>query len=96
MGINLPQFVVCDDCRETARVRACGRIEYDWPETTTGGQTATIPTLTAARLTVDCPNCGVKVQDYLADASETTHSTAAGRRKRLEAAHRQLARRKPR
>jgi hypothetical protein len=50
----------------------------------------------AARLRIDCPNCGVKVQDYLADESAKTHSGAARRRERLEAAHRQLASRKPR
>src|SRR3954462_11203251 len=64
MGIKLPQAVSCDDCGRTARVRACGRIEYEWPKTTTAAQTATMPTLSSARLTIDCPNCGVKTQDF--------------------------------
>jgi hypothetical protein len=59
----LPTAVICDDCGAKARVRACGRVEYDWPELSTDGQVATMPTINSARLTIDCPNCGVKTQD---------------------------------
>jgi hypothetical protein len=59
----LPTAVICEDCGAKARVRACGRVEYDWPTKSDSGQVATMPTLKLARLTIDCPNCGVKSQD---------------------------------
>jgi hypothetical protein len=63
MGNTLLEFVCCDECGTEARVRSCGRVEYDWPETPSDGQLATMPKIRWARLTVDCPNCGVKPQD---------------------------------
>jgi hypothetical protein len=60
----VPETVYCDDCGQPARVRAYGRIEYDWPKTTTDGQLATMPTINTMRLTIDCPHCGVKQQEY--------------------------------
>ena len=64
VDFELPISVNCEDCRTPSLVRACGRIEYDWPKTTTPARGATIPTLNFARLTIDCPKCGVKVQDF--------------------------------
>ncbi len=60
----VPKAICCDDCGETAVVRSSGRIEYDWPNTTTVGSIATIPTISSIRLTIDCPNCGVKQQEF--------------------------------
>jgi endogenous inhibitor of DNA gyrase (YacG/DUF329 family) len=61
----LPRTVPCEDCGETAFVRAYGRVEYDWgQEGPEAGQIATKPHITMVRLTIDCPNCGVKTQDF--------------------------------
>lgn len=65
----LPQTINCDDCGRKAKVRAYGRIEYDWPKTTNDGQVATMPLIRSIRLTIDCPNCGVKQQDCHPDNS---------------------------
>jgi hypothetical protein len=77
---TLPKAVICDDCGAEARVRSYGRVEYDWPKTSADGQVATIPTIRAARLTIDCPNCGVKSQDirltHSGSAKTTPHSSA--------------------
>src|SRR3954454_22186474 len=59
-----PRNVKCDDCGRIASVRGYGRVEYDWPETTSVGHETTIPTITCVRLTVDCPRCGVKSQEF--------------------------------
>lgn len=60
----LPRSVTCHDCGQIAPVRGYGRVEYDWPETTTAGAETTTPTLLCVRLTVDCPCCGVKSQEF--------------------------------
>jgi rubredoxin len=60
----LPRTVLCDDCREKAYVRAYGRLEYDWGQDDPGGQFATEPVVKSVRLTIDCPRCGVKTQDF--------------------------------
>jgi hypothetical protein len=65
----VPESVTCEDCGEIARVRAYGRIEYDWPKTTTDGQLATMPMIHTIRLTIDCPHCGVKQQEFHLDDS---------------------------
>jgi hypothetical protein len=36
-------------------------VEYDWEE---GSHSATTLKIKAVRLTIDCPNCGVRVQDH--------------------------------
>jgi hypothetical protein len=36
-------------------------VEYDWKES---GQTGTTLEIKVARLTIDCPNCGVRAQDH--------------------------------
>lgn len=59
-----PRTVNCEDCGEIAAVRGYGRIQYNWPETTTPGRETTTPTINYIRLTVDCPYCGVKSQDF--------------------------------
>src|SRR5882757_1275624 len=61
----LPRSIICEDCGQIAMVRGYGRIEYDWPETTTRGPKPTTPTITSVRLTIDCPTCGVKSQEFL-------------------------------
>jgi hypothetical protein len=78
MDFELPKIVGCDECGGKARVRAVGRIEYDWPKTATVAQTATMPLISSARLTVDCPRCGVKTQDYFpAQAAEAPRRASA-------------------
>jgi hypothetical protein len=67
----VPNNVCCDDCGQQARVRAYGRIEYDWPKTPTDGPVATMPTISCIRLTIDCPICGVKTQDFRPTNSDT-------------------------
>ena len=77
VDFQLPVSVACDECRTPSEVRACGRIEYDWPKTTTPARTATIPTLNFARLTIDCPKCGVRVQDFLPPSTPVAKSENA-------------------
>jgi len=60
----IPDAVYCEDCGRIAGVRGYGRVEYDWPETTMSGHVAAIPVINLIRLTIDCPNCGVKTQDF--------------------------------
>jgi hypothetical protein len=57
----LPRTVCCDECGETATVRGYGRVEYDWEH---AGSIATQPQIKLIRLTIDCPNCGVIVQEH--------------------------------
>ncbi len=64
-----PRSVRCHDCGQIASVRGYGRIEYDWPETTNTGHETTIPTINCIRLTIDCPRCGVKSQEFFPDES---------------------------
>jgi hypothetical protein len=57
----LPQSVSCDECGESAIVRGYGRVEYDWEP---DGRVATKPKIKIIRLTIDCPTCGVRVQEH--------------------------------
>jgi hypothetical protein len=50
-------------------VRGYGRVEYRWPETTNAGHEPTTPTIDCIRLTIDCPRCGVKTQEFFPDES---------------------------
>jgi hypothetical protein len=83
-----PRIVKCEDCGQIASVRGYGRIEYDWPEAATGGQESTIPTIICVRLTVDCPHCGVKSQEFFPNGAERSQQQS-----NAEAANRILARR---
>lgn len=58
----LPRVVQCEECREIAVVRGYGRVEYAWDRAEDG---TTILEIRSVRLTVDCPACGVCVQDYV-------------------------------
>jgi DNA-directed RNA polymerase subunit RPC12/RpoP len=61
----LPRTIACEDCGEKAFVRAYGRIEYDWgPACAEDDQVATQPLIKCVRLTIDCPHCGVKTQEF--------------------------------
>jgi len=60
----LPEAVICEECGRVAAVRGSGRVEYDWPKAATNGQAPASPTITSIRLTLDCPQCGVKLQDF--------------------------------
>jgi hypothetical protein len=80
-AIVFPRSVKCEDCGQIAMVRGYGRIEYRWPETTKVGPEATTPTIDCIRLTIDCPRCGVKSQEFFPDESSPAarrfkHSTA--------------------
>jgi hypothetical protein len=59
-----PRIVNCEDCGQIASVRGYGRIEYRWPERPNVGRESSTPTIDCIRLTVDCPTCGVKTQDF--------------------------------
>ena len=63
----LPRKVACDECDKTAVVRGYGRVEYDWDQTE---PVATLPKIKVIRLTVDCPTCGVRVQDHRVAGSD--------------------------
>jgi transcription elongation factor Elf1 len=57
----LPRSVTCEECGEKAIVRGYGRVEYDWDQT---GHVATTLKIKVVRLTIDCPRCGVRVQEH--------------------------------
>ena len=57
----LPRIVSCEECGESATVRGYGRVEYDWDQT---GHVATTLQIKMVRLTIDCPRCGVRVQEH--------------------------------
>lgn len=56
----LPQSIICEDCGAIAKVRGYGRVEYTPP----ADQNLPTVEFKLIRLTVDCPQCGVKVQEY--------------------------------
>ena len=57
----LPQTIACEECGAMAKVRGYGRMEYEWEEY---HQVPTTLHIKAIRLTIDCPHCGVYVQDF--------------------------------
>ena len=57
----LPHIVSCEKCGESATVRGYGRVEYGWDQT---GHVATTLQIKMVRLTIDCPRCGVRVQEH--------------------------------
>jgi hypothetical protein len=57
----LPRTISCEECGRTAVVRGYGRVEYDWEPS---GSVATTPQIKQIRLTIDCPRCGVIVQEH--------------------------------
>jgi hypothetical protein len=57
----LPRSVICEECGEKSIVRGYGRVEYDWDQ---AGHVATMLRIKVARLTIDCPTCGVRVQEH--------------------------------
>lgn len=57
----LPRAVTCEECGERAEVRGYGRVEYAWDRSDGGTTTLQIK---AVRLTIDCPSCGVCVQEH--------------------------------
>jgi hypothetical protein len=59
-GAMLPNEVSCEVCGRKAKVRGIGRVEYAWKRT---GGTDEVD-IRSARLTVDCPTCGVQVQEF--------------------------------
>ena len=75
----LPTSMQCEDCGQNAIVRGYGQIEYDWPETTTCGSAATTPIISRVRLTIDCPNCGEKKQEFFPGAKRPTRAALSQR-----------------
>ena len=57
----MPRSVSCEECGEKAVVRGYGRVEYDWDQS---GRVATMPKIKLVHLTIDCPRCGVRVQEF--------------------------------
>jgi len=57
----IPQAVRCEECGKTAVVRGYGRVVYDWNDES---HRATTLIIRAVNLTIDCPKCGVRVQEY--------------------------------
>lgn len=57
----LPRAITCEECGERAIVRGYGRVEYDWDAT---DNVATTVQIKVVRLTLDCPRCGVRVQEH--------------------------------
>ena len=57
----MPRTVSCEECGERAIVRGYGRVEYDWDQT---AHADTALQIKVVRLTIDCPNCGVRVQEH--------------------------------
>lgn len=87
----LPKYVTCDECHQEAKVRGYGRVEYDWPDSNRldSGQsdagdsadtsaTAT-PTIRSIRLAVDCPHCGVRVQDHYPNGRQIDANSGSAR-----------------
>jgi len=69
----LPRSIPCEECGKSAAVRGYGRIEYDWND---GGDDTNPLTIRSVRLTIDCPNCGLQVQDHHpAGSDQHAHST---------------------
>jgi len=64
----LSQSVICEECGEKALVRGSGRVEFDWDNLGTASAT---PHIRSIRLTIDCPHCGVSVQDHYPDGRPT-------------------------
>jgi DNA-directed RNA polymerase subunit RPC12/RpoP len=64
----LPRTISCDECGEKAIVRGYGRLEYDWEPT---AHAVTTLQIKAVRLTIDCPTCGVRVQEHRPVGHET-------------------------
>jgi ribosomal protein L32 len=57
----LPHVVSCEECGESAIVRGYGRVEYTWDQ---ASHAATTLQIKMVRLTIDCPRCGVRVQEH--------------------------------
>jgi hypothetical protein len=75
-----PRNVQCDDCGQVACVCRFGRIEYDWPQAANPGRETTIPRINCVRLTIECPHCGMKSQDFfpynVSDSRSHRHYTS--------------------
>jgi hypothetical protein len=65
-----PRIVSCEECGQRAAVRGYGRVEYDWGQ---ADNAATTLNIKCVRLTIDCPRCGVRVQEHHPAGQE--HST---------------------
>jgi len=64
----LPATIACEDCGSSAKVRGYGRVEYQWQG---DGDGLTELHVSSIRLTIDCPICGVTIQDHHPDNSPT-------------------------
>ena len=66
----LPQSVTCEECGKNAYVRGYGRVVYDWDAADDA------LTLRSVRLTIECPACGLRVQDHLPPGQPAAASPA--------------------
>jgi hypothetical protein len=87
-----PRSIKCEDCGQIATVRGYGRVEYRWPKTTNTGSEPTTPTIDCVRLTIDCPRCGVKSQEFFPNESSLVgwRSTASAAKFNASNARRRL------
>ena len=73
----LPRSIPCEECGKTAIVRGYGRVVYDWNADGSnvggeniGGNDTTALTIRSVRLTIDCPDCGLRVQEHRPEISK--------------------------
>lgn len=66
----LPKTLICEECGLSAKVRGYGRVEYDWPQT---GRSVADVDVIMIRLTIDCPDCGIRTQDHHPAAISRSH-----------------------
>jgi DNA-directed RNA polymerase subunit RPC12/RpoP len=57
----IPKNIQCEDCGRQTKVRGYGRIVYDWTDDRHEPATLNVKMV---HLTVDCPRCGVRIQQY--------------------------------
>jgi hypothetical protein len=57
----LPEAITCEECGGAAKVRGYGRLTFSWE---TFSHQSQKPVLKTIRLTIDCPECGVRAQEY--------------------------------
>jgi hypothetical protein len=57
----MPKTLQCEECGHIAKVRGYGRVEYAWPQS---GQAPGNLEITMIRMTIDCPECGIRTQDH--------------------------------
>jgi hypothetical protein len=60
-GAMIPEVIECEECGVYSVVRGYGRMTFTWEKYFDG---SILPELQTIRLTIDCPRCGVRAQEY--------------------------------